>query len=107
KELTNTRFDHAQPAWSPDARNIAYVVNEEYNYYIETVPATGGASRRLTTRKGVNGGMERSQLRGTFDWLPDGSQIAYTYMSPANTGDLWTISSTGGEPRRITDSRDA
>ena len=80
--LTETRYDHANPTWSPDGRSIAYVVNVEYNYYIEAVRPEGGATVRITEKPGVNGGMERIQVRGTFRWLPDGRRIAYTHMSP-------------------------
>jgi len=107
KVLTDTRFDHANPTWSPDGKSIAYVVNQEYNYYIETVSPEGGPPVRVTDRKGVSGGMERIQLRGTLRWLPSSQQIAYTYMSPANTSDLWISDAKGGTPRRITDSREA
>ena len=107
KVLTDIPFDHANPTWSPDGESIAYVVNQEYNYYIETVSADGGTPRRVTDRPGVNGGMERIQLRGTFRWLPDSRQIAYTHMSPSTTSDLWVIDVDGDTPRRITDSREA
>lgn len=106
KLLTDTNFDHANPTWSPDGASIAYVVNQEYNYYIETIGPNGGKPVRITDRKGVNGGMERIQLRGSFHWLPNSREIVYTYMSPANTSDLWIIDRNGGTPRRITDSRD-
>ena len=105
RALTDTNFDHANPTWSPDGETIAYVVNQEYNYYIETVSPEGGMPTRVTDRPGVNGGMERIQLRGTLHWLPDSGQIVYTHMSPSNTSDLWVIDAQGGTPRRITDSR--
>ena len=103
--LTETAHDHANPSWAPDGRSIAYVVNVDYNYYIETVPVGGGTPVRVTERPGVNGGMERIQVRGTFRWLPQGDGIAYTHMSPSDTSDLWVINAGGGEPQRITESR--
>ena len=103
--LTRTSHDHANPTWSPDGRSIAYVVNVDYNYYIETVSADGGEPVRITEKPGVNGGMERIQVRGTFRWLPEGARIAYTYMSPSDTTDLWVIDTDEREPNRITDSR--
>ncbi len=103
--LTETAHDHANPSWAPDGRSIAYVVNVDYNYYIESVPVGGGTPVRVTERPGVNGGMERIQVRGTFRWLPQGDGIAYTHMSPSDTSDLWVISAGGGEPQRLTESR--
>jgi dipeptidyl aminopeptidase/acylaminoacyl peptidase len=107
KSLTETLFDHANPTWSPDGKSIAYEINQQYNYYIETISPDGGAPARVTERRGVNGGMERIQLRGTLRWLANSRQIAYTYMSPANTSDLWISDAKGDVPRRITDSRAA
>jgi dipeptidyl aminopeptidase/acylaminoacyl peptidase len=106
KPITDTPFDHANPTWSPDGSTLAYVVNEAYNYYIETISPAGGKPTRITAQKGVSGGMERIQVRGTLKWLPDNQRIVYTYMSPANTSDLWIISTASKTPRRITDSRD-
>lgn len=104
--LTDTRFDHANPTWSPDGRSIAFEVNQEYQYFIDSVAATGGTPQRVAGAPGVNGGMERSQLRGTFQWTPDSAQIIYTHMSPSSTSDLWSIAVREGTARRLTDSRD-
>ena len=52
---------------------------------------------------GVSGGFEGLQARGTFRWSPDGESIAYTYMGPKMTSDIWVISADGGELRQLTD----
>lgn len=108
KVLTNRQHDHSNPTWSPDGRWIAYVVNEEYNFYVEMISPNGGNPIRVTTRKGVSGGMERSQVRGTLKWTPDSKQIVYTYMAPSTTVDLWiSDAAANAAPKRITDSREA
>jgi dipeptidyl aminopeptidase/acylaminoacyl peptidase len=62
-------------------------------------PLTAGVTQLARVGKGY--------LRD-FAWSPDGTQIAYTVMSPRNdytTDDLWTIGADGAGPRRI--ARDA
>jgi len=84
--------DEIWPAYSPDGGRIAYSVD---GGGIFTVGATGESSRRLTT------------FGHHPAWSPDGRQIAFgseevnSAYNLANTGTLWTVDASGGEPKRL------
>ena len=101
--LTTSEWDEYNPQWSPDGGTVAFVANKRWNFDLMRVSAEGGEPRQLTTRNGVSGGFEGLQARGTFRWSPDGESIAYTYMGPKMTSDIWVISADGGELRQLTD----
>ena len=101
--LTSSEWDEYNPQWSPDGSTIAFVANKRWNFHLMRVSAEGGEPVQLTTRNGVSGGFEGLQARGTLRWSPDGESIAYTYMGPKSTSDIWIISADGGEPRQLTD----
>lgn len=107
KMLTNDSWDNRNPKWSPDGKTIAFVSNRKWNFYVMTVPADGGPLQQLTDRPGVNGGFEGGNVRGTFQWAPDGQSIVYTFMNPGLTSDLWRIPSTGGTPKQLTNNMPA
>ncbi|MBI4519461.1 MAG: S9 family peptidase, partial [Gemmatimonadetes bacterium] len=102
KMLTTSPWDETNPQWSPDGQWIGYVANKQWNFHVLKVAAVGGEPQQLTQRDGVNGGSEGGQVRGTFRWSPDGRTIAYTYMGPATSNDIWTMPADGGEPTRRT-----
>jgi dipeptidyl aminopeptidase/acylaminoacyl peptidase len=96
--------EHSEPRWSPDGRWITFTRNLDYQYHIYRVPAAGGQAERLTREGGVNGGSRATgQTRGMHRWHPDGERIVHTHSSPARTGDLWVLSTEGGEARQLTD----
>lgn len=102
KILTHDDWDDGNPRWSPDGHAIAFVANRKWNFYLMSIPATGGAARQLTDRPGVSGGVEGSNVRGTFRWAPDGRSIVYTFMDHGLPSDLWQIPAAGGTPKRLT-----
>ena len=102
KLLTHDDWDDGNPRWSPDGRTVAFVANRRSNFYMMTVPSSGGAARQLTDRPGVSGGFEASNARGTFRWAPDGRSIVYTFMDHARPSDLWRVPAAGGTPRQLT-----
>jgi Tol biopolymer transport system component len=101
----------AFPAWSPDGLEIAFS-NElrhagetsPHRAIISVIPAKGGEPRELMNYSGeVNG----------LDWSPDGRRIVFSYDrvkdgkdplpdSRENGRDIFVISVTGGEPKRLT-----
>jgi Tol biopolymer transport system component len=84
----------SQPALSPDGSLVAYVLrtldaeHDRSHDELWTVPAAGGAPRRLT------GGPQDS----TPVWSPDGSRLAFL-----RAGQVHVVSPSGGEPQQVTD----
>lgn len=54
--VTENRSPTIAPRWSPDGRSILYSMSVSGNTDIYIVPATGGASRRLTDAPGIDVG---------------------------------------------------
>lgn len=78
--------------WSPDWKTLAYTGERHGNFDIYTVPATGGAAKRLTTSAGWDDGPEYS---------PDGLWI---YFNSGRTGhmQIWRMRPDGSEPEQVT-----
>ncbi len=101
-QLTSDDFDHVDPAWAPDGRQIAFVSNRtpEADFTNVTdvwVLPLRGAPRCLTQSVGP------CSLPA---WSPDGTQIAYlghdnSFMGATNLG-LWLVPVHGGPPRLLT-----
>jgi Tol biopolymer transport system component len=78
------------PSWSPDGRTIAYIDGER----LWTVPAAGGARRRIGNRK-----IDEDEAPS---WSPDSRRLAY--VGSGGTGfrqDLFTIGADGSGERRL------
>lgn len=106
-QVTRGDFEDANPAWSPDSEEIAFVSARHRNWDIDVgasdifvVPATGGTPVRIA---GGDGGY------GSPAWSPDGGRIAHSHFR-GNEGTKHThISVTNivsGETRIITKSLD-
>lgn len=107
RQLTNGDFDHANPAWSPDGRGIAFSSNRtpEGDFTnitdIHVIAAAGGEPRVLT--KSIGPAAQPA-------WSPDGRRVAYyghdnASMGATNTS-LWIVSAEGGVPHNLTKSFD-
>ncbi len=89
----------SDPRWSPDGRDIAFVITE-YNIEnnsgdsdIYIVAANGGEVRRLTHSEGRD-----SQPR----FSPDGKWLAFT-SGRSGKSQIWLLPLGGGEARQFTD----
>jgi dipeptidyl aminopeptidase/acylaminoacyl peptidase len=86
------------PAYSPDGRWLAYVrvtVEQSGNRYRRSIwiqPAEGGPARRLTA------GDSDADPR----WKPDGQAIAFVSSREGGKPQIFLISTSGGEARRLT-----
>ena len=104
--LLTEPIEHGEPRWSPDGRWISFTKNLDYHYQIFRVAADGSSVEQLTEMPGVNGGSRATgQTRGRHAWHPGGREIFFTHSDPGATGDVWSVSIEGLEPRRITDHR--
>jgi Tol biopolymer transport system component len=70
-------------AWSPRGDSIAYACSDKT---IRIIPAAGGESRTVLKTEGIE------SHEGSLAWTPDGSRLLYTAK-----GQLWTVSTSGGE----------
>ena len=86
-----------QPALSPDAMQIVYVVR--------TTDTDADRAARALWRVGTRDGEPRQLTRGSADtspaWSPDGSRIAFL-REQEGPAQLWSLPADGGEPEQLT-----
>ena len=80
------------PAWSPDARRIAFASAREGSYDIYVMEADGTGTRRLTSSSANDKGPS---------WSPDGRRIAFSRSDDG--GHVWVMDADGTGARRLTD----
>lgn len=107
RQVTDGDYDHADPAWSPDGRSIAFASarhdarDDDDAGDIWLVSAEGGRPRRLTATAGP---------AGYPAFSPAGDAVAYLGRSTVNAfgGNvrLFTVPVAGGEPACLTDDLD-
>jgi Tol biopolymer transport system component len=104
-----TDADEAQPAWSPDGTKIAFCSARDHggrlNFALgqealtELVDGRGGD---LFIAPALGGTAVKLVDNGYYPaWSPDGKRIVFQ-SDRGGKWDLWTISSDGGEPVRLT-----
>jgi len=81
--------------WSPDGRTLAYVGRRGGEWDVYTIPAAGGAERRLTTCPGLDDGP---------DYAPGGEWIYYNSVC-SGTMQIWRVRPDGRGAEQLT--RDA
>jgi dipeptidyl aminopeptidase/acylaminoacyl peptidase len=70
----SARNDYA-PAWSPDGQWIGFLSNRDGAPQVYRIPVNGGEAEKITN---TSGGVR------SFQWSPDGTQIAYTSQDPVS-----------------------
>ena len=103
RELVQGDFSVGDPQWSPDGRQLAYVVtptpkaDDGSRSDVWVVPADGGTPRRLTDNPGTDNNPR---------WSPDGASIAFLTRAgtSADVGmlRLAVMPAAGGAPRMLT-----
>ena len=97
--LTSDPAVDTSPAWSSDGRRIAFVRNSGNQVEIFTVPALGGAERKLISLD------EQSEWGyvTSLSWSPDGKYIAYSDRRSTNEpASLFLLSVESLEKQRLT-----
>jgi Tol biopolymer transport system component/DNA-binding winged helix-turn-helix (wHTH) protein len=104
-------FEYA-PAWSPDGRYIAFCRDVSDYSEIWTIPALGGAERKLgQVAKGAGNPTQMSERGGLpvcgLSWSPDGESLAIVdRASPQGVSGIYLLSVASGEKRKMTSAPD-
>lgn len=83
-------FFQIEPAWSPDASQIAFSSRRSGTLDLYVMNANGTGTRQLTSGKSAD---------SHPTWSSDGTQLAF-----ARDGDIYVLSADGSGARRISDS---
>lgn len=105
--LTTNPAHEGNPAWSPDGRQIAFLrlIGGTTSADIFTVPALGGAERKIMTVSLRRRSAGLSPRSANLCWTPDGKWIAFggAASETASPG-IWLTAVDHQEVRRLTDS---
>ncbi len=94
KPVLDSRQPIISPAWSPDARQLAYVSLENRQSQIYVQDLASGERRRVATFPGLNGAPA---------WSPDGNQLAMTLSKDGNP-EIYALHLATNRLRRLTQS---
>lgn len=93
REVINAAAPIMSPAWSPDGREMAYVVFEDGGSAIYVQTLATGQRRQVSARKGVNGAPAFS---------PDGQKLALTLSDVNGNLDIFVADLRSNSLTRIT-----
>ena len=91
EQLTSGPEDDADPAWSPDGSQLAYVSNRNGDYQVWTLDIAARAIRQVTTAAGD---------AMTPIWQPSGENIVFV-QSSWDQQTLCSVPASGGDHRTI------
>jgi Tol biopolymer transport system component len=103
RNLVRLSPDGYNPAWSPDANEIAAADDRIFDYegrnhnhsQLFAVNVQTGVRRRITDGDAVQP-----------NWSPHGHRIAYWGVHKGGQRDIWTVPASGGEPVAVTNDRE-
>lgn len=92
--LTRTRSDEFDPAWSPDGQQIAFVSSRDNREQIYLMNADGSNPRNISPNPRAS---DRLPL-----WSPDGRYILFEeYYSAGSKWDIWVMDADGKNPKNL------
>ena len=111
--VLDSEASEVQATWSPDGSLLAFVSSRDHGGYFAPVLGFGNLNLILDGKGGdifivkPFGGEPLKLVSHAFDpaWSPDGKEIVFRSARDAQW-DLWKVSSSGGEPTRITNDPD-
>lgn len=111
--VANTDAEEIQPAWSPDGSKLAFVSARDHGGRFSSLLQYGNLSAYIAGAGGdifimpAFGGNAVKLVSLGFDpaWSPDGKHIVFR-SARAGQWDLWTIQSSGGDPKQLTNDED-
>lgn len=92
RELYVSKDPVMSPAWSPDARKLAFVAYQQGRSTIKIADVRTGTLTDLVSERGIN---------GSPAWSPDGSRLAVTLSFETNP-DIYVIDVASGNRTRLT-----
>ena len=104
---TDCRAVCTYPAPSPDGRRLAYrkvVAAPGLRWDLSVMPANSDVVVSNLDGSGERNLTDHPAFDGWPAWSPDGRHIAFSSNrgGPANTGQVWLVSSEGGPARQVT-----
>jgi Tol biopolymer transport system component/serine/threonine protein kinase len=99
--LTRDPADDQSPAWSPDGRHVAFIRCGDNDAGIYTVPALGGAERRLQAIRCSPVAWAKETGR-SLDWSADGKLLAFADQVTPDSSSVFLLSIETLEKRRLT-----
>ena len=87
----------ASPTWSPDGKELAYIVFDD-NGSLKIVVQTIATAEVSTV-------FYSSKLKGPLAWSPDGSKLAITLTNESNRTDIYTLELANNLLTRVTDGK--
>jgi TolB protein len=91
-QLTGDESDAANPAFSPDGKQVAFSSNRGGNWNIYTMEVDGRNVTQITN--GLSQDMHPS-------FSPDGTRLVFSSLAKSNQWELWTITLATSERRMI------
>ena len=83
------------PRWAPDGKRFSFVTGPMGGDVV-VAEAAGGTPRRL-----FDASVAGNPRGGVTSWSPDGQQVLFMTNDADGTGAIWSVPSTGGNPRRL------